>query len=97
MNNDWRPGDTAVALVDGTASSLKRGAKYTVIGVMNNYRRWSGGGVGPGLVLLEVKHPGNKDGQFWHGHFEKLPFHESDEFDKETIELYNKKPTKEKA
>lgn len=97
--SDWQAGDIALCVKGGKITDPPYHAKdypasgkfYTVeyVGLI----RFSGGMRHPKKALWFKDSPKNLDGQrVWAAHrFVKVTPPEADEFDRETIELYNKK------
>lgn len=104
MSNGWKPGDIALCVRGGRFDNSvlylsiehpKTGAKYSVTKV-GNFKFAQGNALG--LWFSDAPKNTNEE-RLWVAHrFVKITPEEADEFDKETIALYNNPPkVKEKA
>lgn len=105
MSNDWEPGDIALCVRGGPVEPInpnykgpypELGKPYTVE-ALENYEFYGVNNKIPGLRLKDGPPNGNNDRTWRESRFIKVTPKEADDFDKETIDLYNKTPVKETA
>lgn len=97
--DEWQVGDLALCVTpweqwrSKNETTPRPGSVHQVIGIIHGVE-WLQGTTGPALVLDGVRHM-NPCGGVWHGRFRRIPPHEADAEDAETIRLLTGAPVTE--